>query len=206
MSAAYTVSDQVSTTVNRTQQGNQRIVAETTTTRFILASVSVTVPGLELKSLDCTASSVTQTLTFNTPAEFVDVTRSFEISPETSCYLVDSEVSAEIIGRDLSLLIRNIPGPLADAAGTLHLNGDTATGALALVNDDGGSAGVAATRAALTKLGPSVIDEFAEGDFFLAERTTPYRLDLTVDLPDAPRAVSCRMDQVTQRVRVGLPH
>lgn len=206
MSATYSVSDAVNMTVNRTQQGNQRVVAETTITPYDLRSVALGVSGLELKTLDCTASSVSQTLTYNTPAEFVDVSRSFEIDPETSCYLDEpaGEISAEVTGRELSIAIHNLDDGVA-FEGTLHLHGDSAEGTLSMVDGDGYPAGEVTAHATVTRIGTGGVQEFDNDDFFSSRRVTPHRFDLTVDLAEGTRSVTCRMDKVTQRVRIDLP-
>jgi hypothetical protein len=203
---AYTMAADSITRTERLQEGNQRIVARTTTTPFELSDVALRVTGLTLQPLDCVGRTVNEVRTFTTPAKFVDSMRSFEINPDVGCFLTgDAEVSAEVIGRELSIFVRNLPGDTPDVEGSLHLQGDEGTGMLTLRNADGAAVGRAPVAATLTQLAPAVVDQFSDDGFFLARRLTPYRLDLTIELSGGAQSTSCRMDLITQRIRVDLP-
>jgi hypothetical protein len=206
LAVTYAPAPESTTRTERLQEGNQRIVSETVTTPFEPDDVALRVTGLTLRTPDCAGQRVSEVRTFTTPATFVDSMRSFEVNPDVGCSLTnEAEVSAEVIGRELSILVRNLPGETPEAEGSLHLRGDEGTGTVTLRSADGAAAGSAPVAATLTQLGPSVVDQFSEDGFFLARRLTPYRLDLDIALPGGARSTSCRMDLVTQRMRVDLP-
>jgi len=78
-----------------------------------------------------------------------------------------------VIGRELSIFVRNLPGDTPEAAGSSHLQGDEGTGTLTLRTADGAAAGRVPVVATLTQLGPAMADQFSEDGFFLARRLIP---------------------------------
>jgi hypothetical protein len=191
--------------VDRIQEGNQRLVVETSSLDYTILTHDLSVAGYEFGPMDCDGGRTETHTTSTTPAVFVSNEKVLGTMENDSCSLPGGgDIYGRVDGRRLTMVISELPGDLDMASGTIALNGVSGTGTLALTDDNGSSAGTAEATASVTKAGARTTETIAEEGVVVVRTVTPYRLGLSLALPDGQENTTCDMELVSSRLTVRL--
>ncbi|WP_225640838.1 hypothetical protein [Streptomyces werraensis] len=191
--------------VDRVQEGNQRLVVETSILDYTILTHDLSVGGYAFGPMDCDGGRTETHTTSTTPAVFTNNDKVLGTVEDDSCSLPGGgDIYGRVDGRRLTMLISELPGDLDMASGTIALHGVSGTGTLALTDDSGTSVGTAETAVSVTKAGVRTTETIAEEGVVVVRTVTPYRLGLSVSLPDGQERTTCDMELVSSRLTVRL--